>query len=396
MSFVRVNLITLITNRFSDSPVGHGRVTGILSMVGMGVGCFALIIALSIINGFESIVKSKLKDFNGDLRLSGFINDLEIENLRKIPGVISVMPYMERKGLISNNKDYRVVSLKAVDMNKFDDFYALNLNGGIPSEDGILIGKDLAYRLGKDIGDEIEISSPIDQSFILGFPPKKKAKIDGIFSTRILDYDDKFVFVPLKIGYSLFNRKSKLDGFDVRLSPNIDIEAWKNINIANLPNEISLQTWQDLNRSLVDAMKLERLATVIILSLIFLVAAFNLAASLSLISILKVKETGILRIMGAPTKLVRKILLIMGLTKGIKGALLGVIIGIVVVFFQSITGIIPIPSDIYFTSSLPMIIYTKDVIIICFIAIFFIFISSLIASQKVAHIKPKDALQWVK
>ena len=138
------------------------------------------------------------------------------------------------------------------------------------------------------------------------------------------------------------------------------------------------------------------MGAIAILSLIFLVAAFNLTATLSLISIQKMKETGILRIMGASSIFVKRILLTMGLKKGFKGALSGLIVGMAVVLIQSVTGFIPIPADIYFINSLPMVLYTGDVITITLIAIIFIFVSSWLASQKVARIDPKEALQWVK
>ena len=390
-----MSLAITIANRFSNSPLGNGSAAGILSVIGMGVGCFALIISLSVMNGFESIVNLKLKGFDGDLRISGTVDGLNLDKIEQIEGVMSAMPYMERRGLINDKKDYRVVSLKAVDMNKFDDFYFLTLRG-ISSENMILIGQDLAYRLRKDIGDEIEISSPLDQSFGLGFPPKKKLKIGGVFTTRILDYDDRYVFIPLDVGQSLFKRKSSMDGFDLRLDRDQDVSSWKKNHRLSLADEITIQTWEDLNRSLVDAMQLERLGAIMILSLIFLVAAFNLAATISLISILKMKETGILQIMGAPSTLVRGVLLTMGLRKGVKGALSGLIVGVAIVMVQSVTGFIPIPEDIYIIDSLPMTLYTSDVITITFIAIIFIFASSWIASQKIVRINPKDALQWVK
>jgi len=390
-----VNLIITITNKFSSSPLGHGKAADILSVIGMGVGCFALIISLAVMNGFEFIVNLKLKGFDGDVRVSGAVNDLKLGQLEQIDGVMSAMPYMERRGLINDEEDYRVVSLKAVDMNKLEDFYSLTLRGA-SSENEILIGQDLAYRLGKDVGDQVEISSPIDQSFGLGFPPRKKLKISGVFSTRILDYDDRYVFIPLGVGQSLFKRKRSLDGFDLRLDSDQDIESWKINHRLSLPEEITIQTWKDLNRSLVEAMRLERVGAIAILSLIFLVAAFNLAATLSLISIQKMKETGILRIMGASSTFVKRILLTMGLKKGFKGALSGLIVGMAVVLIQSVTGFIPIPADIYFINSLPMVLYTGDVITITLIAIIFIFVSSWLASQKVARIDPKEALKWVK
>ena len=131
--------------------------------------------------------------------------------------------------------------------------------------------------------------------------------ISGIFSTKVLDYDDRFVFMSLIDGKRLFKRKSGIDGIDIRFSQGADksnIEASLNELFGH---KIQFQSWDNLNKALIDAMKMERLGTILILSLIFLVSAFNLAASLALTSIQKMKEIGILKAMGASEKSIKTI-----------------------------------------------------------------------------------------
>ena len=388
-----MNWEKFISNRFYDSSKNQGWYSGLFSMIGMGVGCFAMIISLSVMNGFETLVHGKLKGFEGDLRIVGHMSETPILGLN---GIEAAMPYMERRGVIESNDVQKVVSLKAVDEKTMESFYNLPLRGATPKSGQVAIGQDLAYRLGKDIGDEIIVYSPIDQAIGFGLPPRKKLVISAIFSTKVLDYDDRFVFLSMSDGKSLFRRKSGYDGVDLRIKPNSDINQIKYDLIRNMGPEMEIQSWEDLNRSLVDAMKMERLGTIVILCLIFLVAAFNLAAALTLISIQRMKEVGILRAMGAPTHSVLKMMIQLGLSRAGKGAVSGFVSGILLVVVQTKFSLIPIPSDIYFVDALPMVLMPRDLFIIVILSFIFIIAASYTSGRKLAHSNIKEALQWAK
>jgi len=388
-----MNWEKFISNRFYDSSKNQGWYSGLFSMIGMGVGCFAMIISLSVMNGFETLVHGKLKGFEGDLRIVGHMSETPVLGLNEIE---AAMPYMERRGVIESNDVQKVVSLKAVDEKTMESFYNLPLRGATPKSGQVAIGQDMAYRLGKDIGDEIIIYSPIDQAIGFGLPPRKKLVISAIFSTKVLDYDDRFVFLSMSDGKSLFRRKSGYDGVDLRIKPNSDINQIKYDLIRNMGPEMEIQSWEDLNRSLVDAMKMERLGTIVILCLIFLVAAFNLAAALTLISIQRMKEVGILRAMGAPTHSVLKMMIQLGLSRAGKGAISGFVSGIFLVLVQTKFSLIPIPSDIYFVDALPMVLMPRDLFIIVILSFIFIIAASYTSGRKLAHSNIKEALQWAK
>jgi len=388
-----MNWEKFISNRFYNSSKNQGWYSGLFSMIGMGVGCFAMIISLSVMNGFETLVHGKLKGFEGDLRVVGDISETPVLGLN---GIEAAMPFMERRGVIESNDVQKVVSLKAVDEKTMESFYNLPLRGVTPKSGQVAIGQDLAYRLSKDIGDEINVYSPIDQAIGFGLPPRKKLVISAIFLTKVLDYDDRFVFLSMSDGKSLFRRKSGYDGVDLRIKPNSDINQIKYDLIHNMGPGIEIKSWEDLNRSLVDAMKMERLGTIIILCLIFLVAGFNLAAALTLISIQRMKEVGILRAMGAPTNSILKMIMQLGLSRAGKGALSGFVSGIFLVFIQTKFSLIPIPSDIYFVDALPMVLMPRDLFIIVFLSFIFIIAASYTSGRKLAHSNIKDALQWAK
>ena len=383
-----------ISKRFYHETINGKKYSSSLSLLGISVGCFAMVISLSVLNGFESLVHEKLKGFDGDIRMFSSIKDLTFfENINAIE---SIMPFMERRGVAETSQNQKIVSLKAVDERLFKSFYDLNFRGSELKHNQIFIGEDLSHRLEKDIGGKITIYSPLDQSIGLGIPYKKEFIIAGIFKTKVLDYDDRFIFMTLDDGKNLFRRKDAIDGFDLRVDTESSIKAVKEDLKALFDNKIEIFTWKDLNRSLVDAMKIERIATMIILSLIFLVSTFHLASSLTLISYQKIKELGILRVMGASGNSIINIIVNIGIRKAGKGMIYGTGIGLLVVIMQNKISFIKIPTDIYFVQSLPMEISFSEISSIVIVSFSFIFLASFIIGRKISKINTMEALKWKK
>ena len=388
-----MKFVNVISKRFYNRSKVYGKYLGILSMLGMGVGCFAIIISISVMNGFENIVHQKLKGFEGDIRVFQNIYDPKWE---KIDGVKKIIPFMERKIVLQANDVTRVVSMKAVDEEIMPEFYEIFLKGKFPRAGEIILGQDLAYRLGTEIGQEVYASSPIDHTIGFTTPYKKRFKVSGVFSTKVLNYDDQIVFGTLGDGKMLFSRKKKIDGYDIKVDSNFSIEKIKKRINSMIRPESSAISWDEQNKSLVDAMKIERYATIIVLSLIFVVSTFNLISNLSLISIQKTKEIGILLSMGASKKSIQHIIMLLGIRRAGIGAFLGFFIGYIIINVQSQFSIIPLPTEVYFLDSLPMILYFNDIILVLLISFSFIFIASFISGKKLSQIDVKEALQWVK
>ena len=388
-----MNWKKIFINKFYYSSNKIGYDTSIFSMIGMGVGCFAMIIALSVLNGFESIVQNRLRGFESDLNMTGVLSNV---NFFEIPEIEMIMPYMERKAIIKSNKDNLIVTIKAIADSLIDGFYDIPHKGNFPSNGHVMIGKTLSSRLGKDIGDELTLLSPIDQVFGLGFTPLKKMKISGIFSTKILNYDDSHLFITLDDGETLFKRKIGIDGYDIKLSDSRIAESAKQ-KLYNLSGQnVIIKSWKEKNKSLVDAMEMERKASIIILGLIFLVASFNLSSSLILLSIKKLKEVGMIRVLGARRSEIMNIMISLGVKTAMKGALIGLGVGLSFVFLQNNYQFIPLPSKVYFINYLPMKLDLIDFIIVFIMVSSFIILSSYFAAIKVASKNPKEALEWAK
>ena len=393
----------LIAKKFmlGGSGSGPSRLNGWVSIIGMIIGTFAILISLSVMNGFEERVINKLIGFEGDLR----ITSTSSTNLEQIfnqivsrPSVDEALLYKERVGLILAKDDSKkIVTFKSINMDNLSSFYDIDYinNAQVESEKGIALGYLLAQRLNIDVGDQLTIMSPVDQSNSIGLPFLMNVEVSKIFNSEVLDFDDRVVFISEEIGDRIFLRKKNYDGIDIRLKDRNKLSHVK-LKLQNDYKKLSINSWEDLHKALITAMRLERLGALAVLCLIILVSSFNLISTLVLVIIQKIRQIGILRAIGSSNKNIRKIVLIQGVLIGGVGALIGIVASLLLITIQNIYGIIPIPSDIYFINQLPMIIKPNDVLIVMFISLIFITVSSLIASRQAIIIGIRDSLQWEK
>ena len=364
---------------------GSSKLTGWMSIIGLCIGSIAMILSIAVLNGFENRVIDKIIGFESDIRLTkieDFNSTIDIVN--NINGVKSVMPFQERKGLVlAKGGVQRMVTLKAIEIEKFTSFYDINsfTKSNYGNQPIVYLGEMTARRLNVREGEVVRLLSPIDHGYSWGMPTQIQCVVGGIFNIQVLDLDDKIAFIPLDIGKKLFIRKSKLDGMDVRL-----FEGYRIDLVANeLRNKIlgaKVETWGDLHQELFGAMRFERIGTLIVLSLIIVVACFNLVTTLVLVVAQKTREFGILQVLGSNKKTIESIVIYQGGLISSFGIVSGLIIGLFFVYLQNIFGIIPLPEDIYFTSSLPMVIFLKDIIAILTISIGMVMVSIYISTSR--------------
>ena len=393
----------LIAKKFmlGGSGSGPSRLNGWVSIIGMIIGTFAILISLSVMNGFEERVIKKLIGFEGDLRIASSADtnlDKVYNQIISDPSVDKALLYKERIGLIlSKGNTKRIVTFKSINMDKLSSFYNIDYinNAKVKSEKGVAVGYLLAQRLNIDVGDQLTLMSPVDQSNSIGIPILVNVEVSKIFNSEVLDFDDRVVFISEETADRIFLRKKNHDGIDIRLRDRKKLSLFK-LKLQNDYKKLSINSWEDLHKALVTAMRLERLGALAVLCLIILVSSFNLISTLVLVIIQKIRQIGILRAIGSSNKSIRKIILIQGILIGGVGVFIGIIASLLLITIQNIYGIIPIPSDIYFINQLPMIIKPNDVLIVMLISLIFITVSSLIASRQAIIIGIRDSLQWEK
>ena len=395
---------TYIAKRFMLGGKGAGtsRFTGWIAIIGMVIGCFALIISIAVLNGFELQVAEKIIGFEGDLRISKISPGKDQETysyIKSNKNISQAVPFMERKGIVlTKDNNVRMVSFKAVPFDKINEFYNLGLdsivlNNNIPQ---IFIGSLLAERINVMVGDNIKLMSPIDSPIQVGLPRILNAEIAGIFKIDVLDYDDRIVFIPLKYGKQLFLRKKTVDGYDTRLINRNNIEDVKKELLVQFGEEIRIESWENIHQGLFNAMRMERIGAIIVLSLIILVAAFNLTSTLVLVTYQKIREIGILRTLGTSTIVIKKIIIKQGIIIGGIGAVVGLVLSIGIVVLQNYFGFVPLPQNIYAFNKLPMVLTIWDIILVPFIAFLLIILASFIAAKRAMLIEPKEAVHLEK
>ena len=207
-----MNFTTLIAKKFmfNREHVGPSRLTGLIAIIGISLGTMAMILSVSVLNGFESKIIDKIVGFEGDIKLGG---DIEFEKsmqiLSTIDGVENFIPYVERVGLIMNQyNESRMIAFKSIDISKVKSFYQIDFieatDFDLPM---IYLGRTTAARLNLQVGDKVRLLSPLDQNIVWGLPRSLEVIIGGIFDVQILDFNDKVVFIPEDIGKKLFLRK---------------------------------------------------------------------------------------------------------------------------------------------------------------------------------------------
>ena len=385
-----------LLSRRENSP---GKLSAWIAVIGLSVGCFSMIVATAVLRGFEEKVTERLASIEGDLRITGFTSEKDVNEaitvLSEETPVKAFAPFMERKGLISvNGKYHKMVTMKALDTKRLESVYGIPFSG-TDGTFGIAAGRHLAQRLNAGTGSEVQLLSPVDQPALFGLPLTVKGMITEIFQTDVLDYDDRLVFIPMEIGRKLFARKQLPDGIDIRLI-GTDAKTMQAILKDKLPSNLSLNTWKSVHPSLLNAMKLERIGALVVLSLIIIVSGFNLASTLFLIIIRKTKEFGILRAVGLEKKKVRSVIFTQGMLIGGAGISSGCIIGLILVWVQQATGLIPLPSDIYFLNAVPMELTTADVIGVLAISLVLVLGFIIITSWKANRIPLFESLQYEK
>ena len=395
---------TLIAKRFLITGSNFaGKYTGLVAVLGIAIGCFALIVSIAVLNGFESKVTEKIIGIEGEIRIRGNnIPKKSMDDLKDIGEIKQLMPFLSGRGVVINREmETAVVRVKAVMVDSLSQFYSI---GDIIQFDGIhneknnqvFIGATLSEKLQLDLGDEISFTNPQSMRLPIGFPLLVRGVVGGIFSSQVLDYDERLVFIPLKMGRNLFSTLHQYNGIDIRVIQGASLITIKNEIISMVGNIGSVETWRDHHTALVQAMKLEKKGAVIVLGLIIVVACFNLISNLVLIIRQKRRELGILKVMGYSRKNIMSIVVNQGLILGCIGCFAGSIFGGLLVWMQSNLDLLPLPEDIYFMEALPTKLPFTEFLLVPVLGLVLVAGASYLASRQAVMITAINAFQLEK
>jgi len=389
---------------------GFLNIISIFSFIGISLGVAVLIIVMSVMNGFRTELISKIVGFNAHATVKPYENPINLKKLNESNlNLISTDFIFSNSGeAIVINKDYtKGIVLRGYhsqDFSKLDVVKKGNLIGSPNNliKKNISIGKELSFNLNLSIGDLISIMSPSGIETIIGNLPKQETFIvSSIFDSGLADFDANIAFINLDTLENFFGFKKDDRYLEIYLNQPSNIEKNK-VQIQKIFNKELVYTWADMNSSLFSALKVERNVMFIILSLIIIVAAFNIISGLTILVKNKTRDIAILKSIGVLNKSITKIFFFVGVIIGTTATLFGIFLGVIFSlyienlreFLSNAFNITLFPEEIYFLSTMPSEINAISIIIISLCSIFITIIVSIFPAIKASKLDPVKGLKY--
>ena len=392
---------------FSRKKVGLISATAFISISGFAIGVWALIIALSVLGGFEREVREKILSFDSHIKVESShgegISDWESlkAELSGIANPFAIAPYVMGKAIIMKDEKQSVVILKGTNETGLSEVSKLSLSiieGDIKLEHqdigGIVVGRNIADRLLIGTGDTVTVINPLVMNLPFGVPYAARFLVTGIFSANIFNYDDTYTYVHYKNAQKFTRMGDKVTGIEMSFEDFNESFQTAELLIASGLDGMIVMTWFDIHRDLLGAMKLEKLGAFVILSLIILVAAFNVVSSLVMMVMDKRREIGILKAIGAKDRNIGKIFILSGMFSGIIGISLGAISGLIVIWIQKSYDLLKLPSDVYFINVLPVELDALELLAIILISLTLAFLATIYPALKAANLQPVESIRY--
>ncbi len=391
---------------------GFLKIISIFSFTGIALGVAILIIVMSVMNGFRTELINKIIGFNPHIIIKPYDKKIKNEDVNYL--IASLKENISRtaftfsgQGILINKNNTTGILVRSYfknDINKIDLLKNGVIDGSLNEfhKNTISIGKDLAISLDLIVGDEITLMSTSNLETPFGnLPLQEKFKISSIFSTGLIEFDQNVIFMPIENAMPLFELADKNIDLEIFLNEPDKVQLIKN-NVQKIFNDYYVYTWADLNKSFFGALKVERNVMFIILTLIIIVAAFNIISGLTILVKNKTKEIAILRTLGISKKSIVKIFFTIGFTIGLLATITGVIIGVLFSYYVEeirilITSIFSIrlfPEEIYFLSQMPSEINLQYIFIIFFFSLFITFLATIFPAIAAAKLDPIKALKY--
>ena len=389
---------------------GFLNIISIFSFIGISLGVAVLIIVMSVMNGFRSELVDKIVGFNSHVVIQSYDNSsdqklLQSDNIKSLSKNI-VFSNSGEVVLINKNftKGLSLRGYKPDDFKKLEIFKKINYESNENFFKGktISIGKELSFDLNLDIGDTILLMSPTGEDTIIGNLPKQENyKITSIFDSGLIEFDQNVAFINIENLEGFLNLDNSKRNIEIYLNDPLAIEEAKK-QFQNVFKNNFVYTWADLNKSLFSALKVERNVMFIILSLIIIVAAFNIISGLTILVKNKTKEIAILKSIGVLNKSITKIFFLVGFYIGTTATMFGILIGVLFsiyienirTFLSTAFNISLFPEEIYFLSKMPSEININSIILISICSILVTTIVSIFPATKASKLDPIKALKY--
>tara|TARA_B100000575_G_C23077752_1_gene620843 strand:- start:20 stop:1252 length:1233 start_codon:yes stop_codon:yes gene_type:complete len=408
--FTKAERIISLRNLRPKKKEGFLKIISIFSFLGIMLGVAILVIVMSVMNGFKTDLTKKILGLNPHVVIQSNGQKLDekfLNNLRKKRGDIKIAKTFLGEGIVINNNNAKGIIIKGIDLqdkiNK--DFLTKSiLDGSLNNfkKGTVFIGNELAFNLGLKIGDQINLMSSAFMSTPFGSLPKQETfLIAGIFNTGFFEFDQNFVFLNVSDILSIFNKNKKELNIEIYLNDPMNANNFKK-EIQSMSQDYFVYTWSDLNKSFFSALKVERNVMFIILTLILIVAAFNIISGLTILIKNKTKEIAILKTLGLSNKSIKKSFFLTGFTIGFTATITGILLGIIFalnidkvqIFILEFFNFEIFPSEIYFLEKLPSEINLYSTMMIFLFSIIISAMASYIPAMRISKMTTFRALKY--
>ena len=408
--FTKAERLISLRNLRPKKKEGFLKVISIFSFLGIMLGVAILIIVMSVMNGFKNDLTKKILGLNPHVIIES--NSFKIENefiekLKKKFQNINISKTYSGEGIVVNNGNAKGIIIKGIDSNNKEslNFLEKNISKGDLNKfkkNTAFIGAELAFNLNIKVGDKINLMSSAFVATPFGGLPKQETLIvTGVFNTGFYEFDQNFVFLNLSDALSIFDKEEYDQNLEIYLTNPMKADLFKN-QIQKLDQNYFVYSWSDLNKSFFSALKVERNVMFIILTLILIVAAFNIISGLTILIKNKTKEFAILKTLGLSNNSIKKSFFLTGFTIGFFATITGIFLGItfalniekIRIILSNVFNFEIFPSDVYFLEQLPSEINTYSIIVIFIFSLIISALASYLPAMAISKMKTFRALKY--
>jgi len=392
---------------------GFVSVIAIFSLLGIALGVATLIIVMSVMNGFRADLLGRILGLNGDLGVyaaSGGLSDFDTaaKKVRELPGIVRVTPLVEGQVMATSEGAAAGALVRGI---RPDDLRSLPLladhivQGSLADfgDDGVAVGERLARRLRIVVGSPITVLSPEGTATAFGTMPRVKTyRVAALFNVGMYEYDNSFIYAPLDAAQLFFRLPDEVSSLEVFTTDPDRVREVGRLIAAALGGHVRIVDWQQANSSLFNAVEIERNVMFLILTLIIVVAAFNIISSMIMMVKDKGRDIAILRTMGASRGAVLRIFMLSGASIGVVGTVAGLLLGVAFTrnieairqALQKVIGTDLFAAEIYFFTRIPARIDAGEVAAVVLMALVLSFLATLYPSWRAARLDPVEALRY--